>query len=853
MEARQAGVGDAAEVQPPSVSDSVTDVGEPAIMAAPPVDIDRGAVLAGRYQVEAIIGRGGSGVVLRAFDRVAKTPIAIKILKGDLARDPHWLERFSRELRLARQIQHPNVCRVFDIAEADGHRFLTMELAESGTLREALQPERPLRPLADRLADVRALISGLGAIHAAGIVHRDIKPDNLLRMSDGRLVLSDFGLATNPSEAPIMTVMVGTPTYMAPEVVMGDPATPQSDVWALGIVIYELLFGRRPEWQNTRSGRTMKLPGSKRAETQVENALARLCQRCLAENPLDRPSDAREVARLLARTNRFPAWMAIRGAGRPFRRWALLAAAAAALAVGTQWIHFWAPAVASSDRGLASRKTVFLPEPGASVPNLTEGAKLLASLPGQVHCFSAYPNRKQALVIWGEPRRAEILEVASGARRPAPLSESTYAEDCPQVAPDGSGILFTRTDAGNPTEIMFSRSLSGEPAKKLTKGTDPVWRPGHDEFVFTIDDSHAALFSMATMDFTIIENGVRHGRLVEKSISPGGDALLLRYMESADKSTVVTESVPDFAPLHEWSMPRSTREASFWFDESSLLFTQIGSADLVALDLSSGKTRRLGAVPNRVVRALQRIDASSFVLQTRLVQYDAFLFDGTHAPRALTKDGATYWVAANQRNDILAQKMLPDGSAAIFLYRGGAGPAVQVTKGPFDSNPAFSSSETDWFYVDYTQQAIVHCASLEGGCAPLYRDEHGPTWPVPSPDGQYLAFTTILGGARLHLRAASGGTVRDLGATALECPPIWTDAHSLWVYRGVGTKREWAEIDVRTGEKTGRVQLTKGFSPRTCEWGDPPVDSPFFRPARVLVSESSNLWLARDEAEVAQR
>jgi eukaryotic-like serine/threonine-protein kinase len=94
---------------------SVTDLGEPALVRATSMEIARGSLLAGRYQVEAVIGKGGSGIVLRAFDRVAQVPVAVKILKPDLASDPRWVERFSRELRLARQIQHPNVCRVFDI------------------------------------------------------------------------------------------------------------------------------------------------------------------------------------------------------------------------------------------------------------------------------------------------------------------------------------------------------------------------------------------------------------------------------------------------------------------------------------------------------------------------------------------------------------------------------------------------------------------------------------------------------------------------------------------------------------------------------------------------------------------
>src|SRR3954463_14163601 len=108
---------------------SITALGEPSLVRASSTEIARGEVLDGRYQIEAVIGKGGSGIVLRAFDRVAQALVAVKILNPEFAKDPRWVERFSRELRLGRQIQHPHVCRVFDLGEADGHWFLTMELA----------------------------------------------------------------------------------------------------------------------------------------------------------------------------------------------------------------------------------------------------------------------------------------------------------------------------------------------------------------------------------------------------------------------------------------------------------------------------------------------------------------------------------------------------------------------------------------------------------------------------------------------------------------------------------------------------------------------------------------------------
>src|SRR4051812_35443170 len=273
---------------------SVTAVAdEPAITREHAPEVQPGDILAGRYQIEAVLGKGGSGVVLRAFDRVSATVVAVKVLKPALTHDPRWEKRFSRELRIGRPIQHPNVCRIFDIGDADGYRFLTMEYATGGTLRDLIKQNKPLRLLPERLADAAGAIAGLTAIHAAGIVHRDVKPDNMLRMEDGRLVLSDFGLATDLPDSTMVSVFVGTPHYMAPEVREGDPATMRSDVWSLGVVLHEILFGKRPEKRSARSvSGVSKSTSAATSSSTIERAIRALCEKCLADDPADRPANA---------------------------------------------------------------------------------------------------------------------------------------------------------------------------------------------------------------------------------------------------------------------------------------------------------------------------------------------------------------------------------------------------------------------------------------------------------------------------------------------------------------------------------------------------------------------------------
>ncbi|HSS38630.1 MAG TPA: serine/threonine-protein kinase [Polyangia bacterium] len=301
------------------------------------VELQPGAVLGGRYQIEATLGQGGSGTVYRAWDRVLGEPIAVKVLRPDRAAERSWIKRLAREVKLARVIRHPNVCRIFELGHADGHWFLTMELGAGGTLRDLLDDKTATqRPLAERLADARAICAGLAAIHAVGIIHRDVTPANVLRLADGRLVLSDFGLAI-PMTANT-TVHGGTPNYMPPETLLGSRGDQRADVWQLGVILHEVLFGARPTFHHEGDAAKMRWPLPIEASS-VEEELARLCADCLASNPASRPATAMAVAgRLAAAEGARPRrpmqrlWLRARGMARRHRRLASVAAAALCLA-----------------------------------------------------------------------------------------------------------------------------------------------------------------------------------------------------------------------------------------------------------------------------------------------------------------------------------------------------------------------------------------------------------------------------------------------------------------------------------------------------------------------------------------
>jgi serine/threonine-protein kinase len=210
--------------------------------------IAAGSMVAGRYEIEKTLGRGGMGTVYRARDRVLDETVALKILRADLAGTPGMAARFRSEIKLARRVAHPNVCRIYEYGEEDGLQFISMELVEGANLKERLAREGPPPPerafaLAAQVAD------GLEAVHGAGIVHRDLKSANIMVDGKGAVRVMDFGIARAAApDAPGETTgyVLGSPEYMSPEQARGRPADFRSDVYSLGVVVYELFSGRVP-------------------------------------------------------------------------------------------------------------------------------------------------------------------------------------------------------------------------------------------------------------------------------------------------------------------------------------------------------------------------------------------------------------------------------------------------------------------------------------------------------------------------------------------------------------------------------------------------------------------------------
>lgn len=262
-----------------------------------------GTVLADRYEVEELVGMGGMGMVYRARDRRLDVEVAIKILNEDLAAERETLERFERELVLARQVSHANVVRIHDIAQDGELHFLTMDYVAGRSLKAVLEEEGAMGVA--RAAEVgRDLAAALGAAHDRGVVHRDLKPANVLIDDGGRAFITDFGVARSlTGRGPTRTGHVlGTPDYLSPEQALGKEVDARSDIYALGLVLYEMVSGALPfSADSLDESLAQRVAGKPRALNSVASGVPawmdEIIHRCLQRDPDDRYPDAQTLRR----------------------------------------------------------------------------------------------------------------------------------------------------------------------------------------------------------------------------------------------------------------------------------------------------------------------------------------------------------------------------------------------------------------------------------------------------------------------------------------------------------------------------------------------------------------------------
>ncbi len=267
--------------------------------------LQQGVLFGGRYEILGVLGQGGMGAVYKARDRELDRLIALKVIRPELATDPAILQRFKQELILSRNITHKNVVRIYDLGEADGIRFISMEYVDGEDLRALLRRQGKFSPQ-EAIVVVEQVCRALDTAHAEGVIHRDLKPQNIMRDKHGRIVVMDFGLARSLGDSGMTQTgaIVGTLEYMSPEQALGSTLDQRSDIFSVGLIFYELLTGKAPYEADTAIASLMKRTREEarqasEVDASVPKSLSAIVARCLEREPANRYHSAVELLQQL--------------------------------------------------------------------------------------------------------------------------------------------------------------------------------------------------------------------------------------------------------------------------------------------------------------------------------------------------------------------------------------------------------------------------------------------------------------------------------------------------------------------------------------------------------------------------
>ena len=784
-----------------------------------------GTVLAERYELYSVLGRGGTGIVMAARDRTLGSDVAIKVLRPELASDRRWIERLSREVKVARQLHHPNVCPAFDLERADGHAFIVMPLA-AGSLRGELSGQGAARPLEDRLRDAAGFAAGLAAIHERGIVHRDLSSQNVLRMKTGHLALSDFGLAIE-ADRTAASMEGGTFAYMAPELTLGGRASFASDLWAAGIIIHEIVFGDRPSWRDGVVRKGISRPAGRLSPGEEE--LLTLCRRCTAEQPAARGTSSMLVDSI--------ARIGVRPTAGGHRRRLRISSVLALIALCT----FLGLLRVSRRRTAPPSKA----NPELDVLTLdghpedwTASAPVVAEVPGRVQCMTVLPDGHTLRFVWGsDPRIAQDVDIRTRRMIRSPIEPRTYRHVCPSLSPDGRHLLFEDYDTNGRAAIYSSDQPDGSRpyivamTDDMRGGSEAKWLASGTAIVMDIDQQHGGIMDLSSNHMTVLP----------RQAYP--HELLAGWMAGGDWAMVLTVVDGGRAYLDGYHWPEMTKSTHAAIElESSDLQTYDGATiygndqqrSVVAIRPREQTMERLGEIPGQFIGHLSpAVSGLGFVSFTFSSDLYVMREGKLHA---VTTRGDTWGAArCGSHGFLLATRATGYQSMKVVRLDEHGVPSVVADRGSYGAVACDRTGHTWWYgREEGDRSGLVRCTPE--GCSEL--NIPGAIAVHLSPDESRLVLLVYtVSGPRVQWISAKGGGAHDVAPSETICAPGWASNSALWVSRKLHDSVYWTQVDADTGQETG-PRLAGGHD---CNDTDPDPSSPVDPDMRIIVHRVSQI------------
>jgi len=748
----------------------------------------------GPYEIVALLGAGGMGEVYRARDPRLGRDVAVKVLPARLADDPERLRRFEQEARAAAALNHSNILALYDVGSHEGNPYLVTELLEGETLRERLQAGSLVPRKAVELAI--QIAHGLAAAHAKDIVHRDLKPENLFMTKDGTVKILDFGLAKLRPERPEPAVVgdattrmsdtspgmvLGTTGYMSPEQVRGQPADQRSDIFAFGVVLYEMISGKKAFVRDSAAGTLSAIlehdpPDLAAIGHPVAPAVERIVRRCLEKKPEDRFHSAHDLAlaleaastgELAAARPGTPARLAVR------RRWLAVTVAAVAVLAVVAWLAL---------RGARTHGRVQFAGGGR--------LNLLLSLSEPVLAQALSSDGKMLAYVLETQGQSDLyaMRVAGGAR--LRLTNDPARESSPEFSPDGERIVFTRfSPGGEAPEICVMPTLGGDVMPVLAGGTHAswsadgtrlailMWRPPEPQTLITVDAAGRDLKVLLRADSV-------YPFIKRFSWSPDGSSLAVARSTGGMASEIWLVPTGGGQARKPWTDPPGvfSGDPGFAADGAGIVHVSNrgGAENIWFMPLGGGTPVQLtsGPGPDSEPSVARGGGVSFMNIRDRTGIFICDLASGEK--RELESHSGPLWAPAFSPDgeEVAYSRAEADGSWHIWVVSVGSGEQRRLTSSALpEVYPRFSRDGKWVIYCTWSPQAdrIWRVPRRGGSPEPLtpQRNEDDQYADI-SPDGRWLAFSrTEHGEARIVRQEIGSSTARPV-TKRLSTVPRWS-------------------------------------------------------------------------------